>query len=291
MLPTSPTRILRGHNGAVYDLAWSTENSAWYSAGGDGVVARWNEGQNDGIAVFQHSSPFYSVADWHGIVVGGNSTGELFFKWPDRSSVQHEHGAPIFSLTIDDQGALWSGDGEGLICRWDMVKGQPSLSLRFETSVGKIRHLTQHGENILAAGGEGFLLLVDPVSGQQSSVSAHDRSCYWAIPLVEKGVILSGGQDGQLKVHQASSEILSMDVHQSAIYRGMIWGDKLWTCGRDHEVKAWDLNTLNTLGKLPRPHTRSVNALAIGGLDGQHLATAGDDRSIKIWMASPNDRT
>ncbi|HCL46058.1 MAG TPA: WD40 repeat domain-containing protein, partial [Flavobacteriales bacterium] len=48
-------------------------------------------------------------------------------------------------------------------------------------------------------------------------------------------------------------------------------------------VKAWSLDSLDALDKLKLPHTRSVNAMALGGPGGAHLATGSDDRSIKVW--------
>ena len=58
MFPQAPLLTLRGHQGAVYDLAWDTSERSWISAGGDGVVARWSFGKTDGTALFQHASPF-----------------------------------------------------------------------------------------------------------------------------------------------------------------------------------------------------------------------------------------
>ena len=38
MIPDQPTTVLRGHQGAVYDLAWNAHAQCWHSAGGDGVA-------------------------------------------------------------------------------------------------------------------------------------------------------------------------------------------------------------------------------------------------------------
>ena len=94
-------------------------------------------------------------------------------------------------------------------------------------------------------------------------VLAHDRSCYWALHLPSKQAILSGGQDGQLKVHRNDAQVVALDVHQSAIYRGVLQGNVLWTCGRDRDVKAG--TSLPSTPPTGLPHARSVNAMVVGG--------------------------
>ena len=87
MFPQAPLLTLRGHQGAVYDLAWDASDRSWVSAGGDGVVARWSFGNTDGTALFQHASPFFAVTVWDDLVLGGNHTGELFVKTPAKHTV------------------------------------------------------------------------------------------------------------------------------------------------------------------------------------------------------------
>ena len=283
MIPDQPTTVLRGHQGAVYDLAWNAHAQCWHSAGGDGVVATWALGEEDGVAAFQHAAPFYSVTVWGEAVVGGNSSGELFVKTAEGSSTLRVHNAPVFSLWVDAQNRLWSGDGAGVICSWSWSAGRPELLTQRPTSLGKVRHLTEHHQGLLASGGSGEWTVLDDQGTPVMGAHAHDRSCYWACHLASKDVVLSGGQDGQLKVHRQGEEWMSLDVHQSAVYRAVVHRGVVWTAGRDKDVKAWSADTLDALGKLTRPHARSVNAMAVGGPDGSLLATAGDDRTVKVW--------
>jgi len=281
-VPTS-LLTLRGHQGAVYDLAWDALNGAWLSAGGDGVVARWAFGETDGTAVFQHASPFFAVTVWDDLVIGGNHSGELFVKTPNKHTVYTTHSSPLFALHVDDKNRLWSGDGTGIVCMWSKQDHALRLEQKWTTDLGKIRHFSPHPKGLLIAGGGGQWAVLDDKGTLEPGVQAHGRSCYWALHLDAKHVVLSGGQDGQLQVHHAQENVLTLDVHQSAVYRALIDGQTLWTCGRDKDVKAWNLDTLDALGKLKLPHTRSVNAMTLGGPDGRHLATGSDDRSIKVW--------
>lgn len=274
---------LRGHHGAVYDLAWNAGNQTWASAGGDGVIARWETGATDGVALFQHTSPFYAVAEWQGHIVGGNATGELFFNIAGKHTVQSVHKASVFALHVDGEGTLWSGDGNGTLCRWSCQGSTVAQVQLISTNLGKIRNIENHPEGLLVAGGEGQWCVLDLAGTILQRVPAHPRSCYWAMHWPHKNVVVSGGQDGEVCVHQDDAEVLRLEVHQSALYRGMVRDGVLWTCGRDKDVKAWSTQSLDPMGKLPNPHARSVNALAIGGVDGELLATGSDDRSIKIW--------
>ena len=166
---------------------------------------------------------------------------------------------------------MWSRDGQGL-----------RLEQQWNTSLGKIRHFSSHPQGLLMAGGSGQWCVLDETGKLQRGVQAHARSCYWALHLEAKNVVLSGGQDGQLRVQRHDESLLTLDVHQSAVYRGLIHGSTLWTCGRDKGVKAWSLDSLDALDKLAFSHPLRQRD-GVGRTGGAHLATGSDDRSIKVW--------
>ena len=141
----------------------------------------------------------------------------------------------------------------------------------------------------MLATGSGQIVVMAEDGKVVSSVQAHARSAYWTSIHPTKPVTLSTGQDGELVAHDGQKEVLRMSVHKSAVYRGFIHGHLLWTASRDHDVKAWNLDTFNAVHKLHKPHTRSVNALELGGVDGTHVATAGDDRAVKVWHADVDE--
>ena len=83
--------------------------------------------------------------------------------------------------------------------------------------------------------------------------------------LEAKNVVLSGGQDGQLQVQRDDESLLTLDVHQSAIYRGLIHGS---TCfGRavgTRRRQGMEPRLPRCLEQLQTSHTRSVNAMTVG---------------------------
>ena len=286
---TEAIRIWRGHQGAVYDLIWDRERRVWLSAGGDGVVAAWIPGKEHGSAVFQHASPFYAVSKWGDATVGGSSDGNLFTAEGSEVRQFDVHQAPVLAFGTTHSGLRASGDAHGVVCLWAAEGGRLDMQHAGPTPFGKIRHIAPHPEGLMLATGSGQVVVMAEDGKVVSAVQAHARSAYWAGVHPTKSVTLSTGQDGELVAHDGRQEVLRMPVHKSAVYRARMRGRLLWTASRDHDVKAWDLNTFDAVHKLHMPHTRSVNALALGGVDGTHVATGGDDRSVKVWHASLGD--
>lgn len=283
MLPSTPSARLQGHSGAIYDVAWCGATNSWCTAGGDGVVATWGPGADNGNALFHHASPFYAVSAWEDGVVAGNATGEVLGKWGDHHAATHLHRGPVFSICTDAEGLLWTGDGLGQLIRWKRDKNGMQSTTHVTTDLGKIRSIAAHPEGLLVAGGQGAWAILSLAGDVLETRLVHERSCYWALRLPEKEVVISGGQDGKLVVCRGEERVVELPIHQSAVYRGVHHGDILWTAGRDKDVKAWNIHTLEPLGKIERPHARSVNALCLGGASGTLLATGGDDRMLKVW--------
>ena len=284
MNSSPPLLVLRGHQGAIYDVTWVHPWGTWCTAGGDGVVAKWHPGQSNGTAVLQHAKAFYSLCSWRGGVAAGNADGQIWLMGDGEPVVLQGHQAPIFSLQVDSKGRLWSGDGQGIVKVWNGHQATPTCLAEHNTDMGKIRHLGEFGSGqVVVAGGSGAWAVFSIDGPQGSHALQHEGSCYWACKLPNKEAVVSGGHDGCLAIHKQGHTILQVPAHQSAIYRGVLSGNVLWTASRDKDVKAWDTNTMEFLYKLPRPHARSVNALAMGGPSNEWLATAGDDRVLKVW--------
>ncbi|MDA0728586.1 MAG: hypothetical protein O3B70_05675 [Bacteroidetes bacterium] len=285
MLKATPIHTFRGHQGAVYDVAWHPGWQQWLSAGGDGILALWTDGVDDATALAQHSAAFFSVSAWgpdH--VVGGNSTGELMWLGRGESRNLTAHKAPIYALHACNDQTLVAGDGEGVVTMWHLPsQGIPILKGKIATGLGKIRHFGPHPLGTLMATGSGAWAVLSPEGTILESHVVHRRACYWAWWHPQKQAVLSTGQDGELIVTHHGSPLLHLSIHQSAVYRGLVFGDTLWTASRDKSIKAWNVQTLEIKSRKDIAHARSVNAMALGGLHGDVLVTGSDDKSIKVW--------
>ena len=265
------------------------ERHVWLSAGGDGVVATWTWKSTDwpcfnvSACVLRRlngaNATMWSRAPSNGLFAAEGSEVRQF----------DVHQSPVLALGTTRSGIHASGDANGLLCFWTMEGGRLNVQHACPTPFGKIRHIASHPDGLMLATGSGQVVVMADDGKVVSTVQAHARSAYWAGVHPTKPVTLSTGQDGELVAHDGQQEVLRMPVHKSAVYRARICGKHLWTAGRDHDVKAWDLNSFDAVHKLHMPHTRSVNALARGGVDGTQVATGGDDRSVKVRHASLDD--
>ena len=90
----------QGHQGAVYDILWSSAHQSWFSCGGDGIVAQWTMDQANGTARLHTQSACYSLTTWGDSVVIGDASGGL-----SRAGVPSGvmevvgHNAPVLPFT------------------------------------------------------------------------------------------------------------------------------------------------------------------------------------------------
>jgi WD40 repeat protein len=114
---------------------------------------------------------------------------------------------------------------------------------------------------------------------------------------------VSGGRDAQLWWHKDGAEE-TVKAHLYTIHALMLEpseGRWLASGGMDKSIKIWDAQNTTLLKVVDRSkfanfgHTHSVNALAwLGEVDGldvsrvgrRLLASAGDDKIIRIWAVS-----
>jgi WD40 repeat protein len=85
------------------------------------------------------------------------------------------------------------------------------------------------------------------------------------------------------KLSSKSGAVLSLDL----LNKLGLSGDK--SSGKPGEVKVWDAKTGEEVLTL-KGHTASVNGVCFSP-DGWRLATASDDRTVKVWNATPKRAT
>ena len=100
--------------------------------------------------------------------------------------------------------------------------------------------------------------------------------------------MVTGGRDAHLRVWKCLENKLQLQeeipAHNFAIYDIAVINQSMFaTASRDKLVKVWDVSNLKAPIRLldgKHTHARSVNSVHFFN---NTLATAGDDRLIKLW--------
>jgi len=289
---------LEGHKQGVYALLNLRGSSVIVSAGGDGAVVKWDLDENGPVRM----NPEPSVA------------GVLFAQLPE----------PVFCLMEGLEGVIWAGTQGGLvfklvsgeaprmiklgtssvffISRWmdgriavglgsgELVFLDDELQLLDRKSLGKKSLRCCLGDRGLIGGSDGLIWRLDSQGDILKRWDANSPSVF-CLAEDSQGDIVSGGRDALL-MWMGEDGGLKQEVKAHLFTIHALAGSDLgWLASgsMDKTVKVWDRNSGALLKVIDREkypsrgHSHSVNALCwVGRL----LASAGDDKIIRIWEVS-----
>ena len=289
---------LEGHKQGVYALLNLRGSSVIVSAGGDGAVVKWDLDENGPVRM----NPEPSVA------------GVLFAQLPE----------PVFCLMEGLDGVIWAGTQGGLVFK--LVSGEAPRMIKLGTSSvffisrwmdGRIAVGLGSGELVflddelqlldrkslgtkslrcclgdmgLVGGSDGLIWRLDAQGRLLSFWKANSPSVF-CLAEDAQGDIVSGGRDALL-MWMGEDGGLKQEVKAHLFTIHALAGSELgWLASgsMDKTVKVWDRNNGALLKVIDREkypsrgHSHSVNALCwVGRL----LASAGDDKIIRIWEVS-----
>jgi serine/threonine protein kinase len=229
------------------------------------------------------------------------------------------HVDAVFSLCIDEAGALYSASLDGSVKRWSYMTRRTAFS--FEDRSGSVSSLTVLENHIFVSTRSGSLNIFDLSDTTiQGSVKLHSNAI---TSLITDDIrVFSSGLDGMLFSMRPGSnenatmilnssplslkglfnlkndlflisddtEIISIGINSSkpatkrvtsGIPLNCLSGYKslILGCSKSGSIFAWSLDTAALTYEL-RGHSSQVNSL---GISGDLLVSASDDQSIIIW--------
>jgi WD40 repeat protein len=155
------------------------------------------------------------------------------------------------------------------------------------------------GSEGLIGGSDGVVWRLNAL-GEVLSVRTANQPSVFCLAKMDDDSFVSGGRDAQIWWHRDGAEE-TVKAHLYTIHALMLEpseGRWLASGGMDKSIKIWDAQNTTLLKVVDRSkfanfgHTHSVNALAwLGEVDGldvsrvgrRLLASAGDDKIIRIW--------
>ncbi len=241
---------LTGHRDCVYTVEPSGNPVHFFSAGGDGMIVRWD------------------LASPH--------EGELIAKLPNSVYAIHY-------LSKNDY--LVAGNNyEGIhLLDWKEKKEMASLKLS-NTSIFDIK--SNHND-LMVASSDGMLTVVDVEKWSvKKKLSASEKSARAIAINPLAGEMAIGYSDCFIRVFSLDDYSLKFEfqAHQNSVFALSYTPDfKFLISGsRDARLKTWDVASAYVQAAEVVAHLYAVNHIAFSA-DGLHFVTGSMDKSIKVW--------
>jgi len=289
---------LEGHKQGVYALLNLRGSSVIVSAGGDGAVVKWDldetgpvrmnpEPSVAGVLFAQLPEPVFCLMEGLDGVIWAGTQGGLVFKLVSGEAPRMIKlgTSSVFFISRWMDGRIAVGLGSG-----ELVFLDDELQLLDRKSLGKKSLRCCLGDRGLIGGSDGLIWRLDAQGRVLSFWKANSPSVF-CLAEDAQGDIVSGGRDALL-MWMGEDGGLKQEVKAHLFTIHALAGSELgWLASgsMDKTVKVWDRNTGALLKVIDREkypsrgHSHSVNALCwVGRL----LASAGDDKIIRIWEVS-----
>lgn len=289
---------LEGHKQGVYALLNLRGSSVIVSAGGDGAVVKWDLDENGpvrmnpepsvaGVLFAQLPEPVFCLMEGLAGVIWAGTQGGLVFKLVSGEAPRMIKlgTSSVFFISRWMDGRIAVGLGSG-----ELVFLDDKLQLLDRKSLGKKSLRCCLGDRGLIGGSDGLIWRLDAQGDILKRWDANSPSVF-CLAEDSEGDIVSGGRDALL-MWMGEDGGLKQEVKAHLFTIHALAGSDLgWLASgsMDKTVKVWDRNSGALLKVIDREkypsrgHSHSVNALCwVGRL----LASAGDDKIIRIWEVS-----
>ncbi len=306
----SPIAVTReqayaGHVDVLYTVA-GLGSGRFVTAGGEGVVAQWTEGQPGGHALLKAPTALYALAHLpqRSLLAAGQNDGGLHLYDLSAGRVLKSarvHQAGLYDLAYhagldllygaggDGHLSVWQAEGESLGC---------SLTARMSDQALRAVAISPDGALLALAGSDRTIRVyrartLEPLAQWE----AHANSVFTLAFAPDGRRLLSGGRDAHLKAWRTDDWSLEHDVvaHLFALHHIAYapapspHGWWLASGSMDKTLKLWQaptddqpLRLLKVVDQLRHAgHRSSVNRIA--WLDAQRLVTVSDDRQVLQW--------
>ncbi|WP_026995335.1 WD40 repeat domain-containing protein [Flectobacillus major] len=287
-----------GHRDCVYTLEKGSENTHFFSAGGDGLVVRWNLKTPDVGELFaQIPSSIYAIcfdSQREHLWVGQNFDGIHLIDAKNKKELSSVKitSSSIFVIKIHDNSAF-VGLSDGTVVVMDvalfLVKKHIKASDKSVRSID-INPFT----NELAVAYSDFTIKIFDLSDLtlKHIIQAHQNSVFTVKYSPDYQFLLSGSRDAHLKVWKVSD---NYTIHQDIVAHLFAINDicyrsdgKLFaTCSMDKSIKVWDAQTFKLLKVIDRArhagHGTSINKLLWSEYENL-LISSSDDKKVSVWQ-------
>jgi WD repeat-containing protein 61 len=279
-------REFKGHSQAVYSICKAVDQDVFYSAGGDGMLVRWQLDEPDGTLLARHESAVYSVFANGAYLMTGTREGLLSvfdnkdFQLSRRIKLS-DH--PVFDLLEWHHRILVAaGDGSLYVLDEDF-----NLMKTIRLSNKSLRKMEPMGEHLAVASSDGIIRILDRQLNPVSELGGQSMSVFALAYNSITNTLISGGREAVLRLYKDGQQVKTIAAHLLHIHCiSLNEAQTLYlTCSMDKTIKLWD-STDDTLLKVIDHgkydgHTSSVNKIL--WFDKNNFISCSDDRTLKCY--------
>lgn len=311
-------RVLRGHDGGIYDIAVSSDGHLAVTASLDTTARIWDLRDGTVRRTLAHPTRVVSAKFLPGqhVVATAGEDGWIRF-WSASAEAEranepmHEfeaHQGVIFSLTIDEEGRrLAAASGDGTVSIWKpktdetTIDGREKLELErrledpqadgadVDSDLGETETMfldlafDSNGKYLAAATDTGEAHVWDAnTGGLARTIPSWSRQECEGVAFIPDGRLVVAELGGSAQVVDLESGAIVHSLRQSdRMHRVAITSDGKWIAtGGDRNIVIWNAETGQRTLRL-EAHADSVFRLAF--LPSGRLASASMDKTAKIW--------
>ncbi len=288
---------LTGHRDCVYTLASSNNADQFFSAGGDGMVVRWDLNKpEEGDLIAKLPNSIYAV---HAIpkssflIAGHNYEGIHVLDWKNKTEVSSLKlsSAAIFDIKSFENDLLIAS-GDGILTIVDLENLVVKKKLLISEKSARVVAINPLAGEVAVGFSDHFIRIFSLGDYQlKYEIEAHQNSVFALSYTADYKYLISGSRDARLKAWDVSSgykQAGEVAAHLFAINNISFSpsGEHFATCSMDKSIKVWKTDELKLLKVIDKArhagHGTSVNKLLWTSFNNQ-LISASDDRTVSVW--------
>ncbi|BAY21184.1 WD-40 repeat protein [Calothrix sp. NIES-2100] len=248
---------LKGHQTAVWSVAFSPDGKLLASGSYDQTIKLWN----------------FHKGECSKTLTGNNS-------W-------------LRSVAFSPNGKiLASGSADTTVRLWDIHTGECLRTLTGHTKVVLSVAFSPDNQTLASGSGDHTIRLWNIHTGECLKILSQHNSYVESVAFsLDNQILASGSGDQTIRLWNINTGECLKTLHAHNIWINSVAfspdGQTLASCGGDQKVKLWNINTGECLKTL-LGHTSSVWSVAFSS-DGKTLASGSRDQTLRFWNVNTGE--